>query len=106
MACSPGHNASCGRPINASVKAAVQRAFRRFTVILAWVFAAVFVPLLILVRQLERTNVFDSIGTWYTIIVTTTFAVPIAGPVALLIWLGWRARGVRRPADKHGGTDA
>jgi hypothetical protein len=41
------------------------------------------VPMFFVVRHFENANVFDSIGTWYTLYVAAVFSVPVGLAVAL-----------------------
>ena len=54
--------------------------------------AACAVPIYFLVRHFEDANFFDSIGTWYTILVTVVFSAVVAIVVTLV---AVRVRGAR-----------
>jgi hypothetical protein len=45
------------------------------------------VPMFFVVRHFEAAGVFDSIGTWYTVIVTAAFSAPLGLAVAAVVVL-------------------
>ncbi len=66
-----------------------------------WAIAAAFVPMFLVVRHFEEARVFDSIGTWYTVVVAVVFSALIGAVVAAAVLL------VKAQANRHrGSTDA
>jgi len=55
-----------------------------------FILLASIVPMFFLVRYFENNNIFDSIGTWYTIYVSVTFSFLPALLSCGIAWLRWK----------------
>ena len=50
-------------------------------------------PIFFIVRYFEKTNVFDSIGVFYTIYVSLIFSIALSAIITLAKWLAIKQRG-------------
>lgn len=72
----------------------------RFGGVFGWSVAVIFVPMVIVVRQFEEARVFDSIGTWYTVIVASVFSALLGLGVAAVAVL-FRVLRTRPRIEEH-----